>query len=102
MGKAPARRAMSLERAHIIRALTRVGERLNMLTHLCAHDDVLRGESEVCSRSYVRPLKTSSRDRQERSRAGRHAYLRDISTYQSTGKVAQLHGRIGEAVDDFS
>lgn len=47
-GKTPASRAMSLERAAIIRALTRVGERLNMLAHLCAKDDVLRVESEAC------------------------------------------------------
>src|ERR1700722_12843156 len=47
-GKTPASRSMSLERAAIIRALTRVGERLNLLMHLCAHDDVLRVESEAC------------------------------------------------------
>jgi hypothetical protein len=47
-GNTPASRAMSLERAQIIRALTRVGERLNLLMHLSAHDDVLRVESEAC------------------------------------------------------
>lgn len=49
-GNAPASRAMSFERAEIIRALTRVGERLNLLMHLCAHDDALRVESEACLR----------------------------------------------------
>jgi proline dehydrogenase len=44
----PSRRAMSLERAELIRALTRVGERLNLLAHLCAQNDALREESEAC------------------------------------------------------
>jgi hypothetical protein len=43
-------RAMSIERAKIVRELTRVGERLNLLAHLCAHDDALRVESEACLR----------------------------------------------------
>jgi len=48
-GRAPLTpRVMSLERAEIIRTLTLVGERLNLLAHLCAHDDVLRAESEGC------------------------------------------------------
>lgn len=47
-GNVRASRAMSIERAKIVRELTCVGERLNLLAHLCAHDDALRVESEAC------------------------------------------------------